>query len=214
MSKLFVAGHSLGAARAAIYAYYRLSQTLHVDGLYLFGCPNPGNRLIGKKLSSIPVLSYKNRRDLVTNIPVNIEFLNEEYVPVSPFLELNERAPKGDSWGIFSDHHSELYQKGINRLSGTWTSNLTITPIDAINAVVDMYNHTGTWSWTHFVNGEYCGIRNINGDKLVVFRGSTTALDWTNDIEVLQTTAYGARMSQGFLEGVTPVIPQMDYNVL
>lgn len=208
MTNVYITGHSLGAARAALYAYSRVVSGLPVSGLFLFGCPNPGNRMIGKLLSSIPVYSYKNRRDLVTNVPIDLEFLNEEYLPVTRFYELNEPAPATDAWGIFSDHHSELYQAGIQKMFQQ--PKLTVTPLDAINAVVDLYNNKGVWSWTHFVDAEYCAAKEFPDSKLMVFRGSTTALDWIDDFDAFQTTVLGARMSNGFWNGICKILTDLD----
>jgi Lipase (class 3) len=207
MPKVYLTGHSLGAARACLYAYYRLVNNLPVDGVYLFGCPNPGNKFLGKILSSVPVISFKNRRDLITDVPVDLELFGEEYVQVAPFIELNEPAPIGDKWGIFSDHHSELYQSGVNKM--IWPQETS--PKDAINAVVNQYNLKGNWSWEHTVNGQYCSITKMqNGDNLVVFRGSTTSLDWTYDFDAIQIHLYDAKVSQGFWGQVNPIKTLID----
>ncbi len=78
--KVYIAGHSLGAARAFLYAFSRVRRGLPVDGLFACGCPNPGNAVIGGVLqhAGIAVRSIKNRRDLVTDVPVDIALLGEQ----------------------------------------------------------------------------------------------------------------------------------------
>lgn len=207
MPKVFITGHSLGAARAVLYAYYRIINNLPVDGLYLFGCPNPGNSALGKALSIVPTISFKNRRDLITDVPVDLQFVGEEYVQIAPFTEINQPAKFGDIWGIFSDHHSELYQAGVNKL--IW-KNLSVTPTNAINAIVDQYNLKGKWIWENTNDGEYCGIEDYTDSKLVVFRGTTTALDWVNDFDATEMHLYDAKVSQGFWQQVYPIKQELD----
>lgn len=205
---IYIAGHSLGAARAALYTYSRMKRGLPVAGVFLFGSPHPGNRKIGLTLSGARVVSCKNRRDLVTDVPVDLEFLNEEYVPAAPMVELNEKAPSGDSWGLFADHHSELYLAGARKLPSV---DAPVSAGDAAEAIIDLYNSAGSWSWEHKINGQYWCMRTLlNGAKLMVARGSTTGLDWLNDIEALQTDVLGARVSTGFWAGVGPVQDALD----
>lgn len=204
---LYITGHSLGAARAALYAFSRVKRGLPVAGVYLFGCPNPGDRHIGLTLSSVPVQSYRNRRDLVTDVPVDLDFLNEEYVKPAPVAAFNEKAPSGDSWGVFSDHHSELYLAGAEKL----TAPAIVTPAEAALAIIGLYNGAGDWSWSHLVDGQYWAMRTTaSGARILVARGSTTLLDWIHDFDALQTDVYGARVSEGFWAGVGPIEAVLD----
>jgi pimeloyl-ACP methyl ester carboxylesterase len=205
---IYLAGHSLGAAHAALAAFSRLKRGLRVDGIYLFGCPQPGDKTIGRVLSTISVTSLKNRRDPITALPADLELLGEEYVPVAPFLSVDQSPPPIDPWGLFADHHSELYAAAALQLPATPA---LVSISDAAAAVLNLYYETGLWSWTHFIDGQYWAVRSFpDGAKLAVARGSTTNLDWLQDLDFNQTTMHGARVSQGFWAGVAPVEAELD----
>jgi len=61
-------GHSLGAALATIAAYHHREQT---QGLYTFGSPRVGNRLLAVELSeAVPgTFRFVHHRDIVTTVP-------------------------------------------------------------------------------------------------------------------------------------------------
>lgn len=211
MSKeVFISGHSLGAARACLYAWSRIKRGLHVDGVYVFGCPNPGNHFLQNAVRYAQTWrSIKNGHDLVPDVPVEFPLLGIEYVQMKPFEETNEPPHKGDTWGPFSWHHIELYQAGVAKLPPTG-NNVHIELNDAVNSCADLYANTGNWDMVHSVNGQYFGTRTINGAKLIVFRGSTTSLDWMNDLEATQVTAYDSKVSVGFWNGVNPIATYID----
>lgn len=211
---MFIGGHSLGASRGVAYAYARVVRGLPVDGIYVFGCPRPGNRVIPNALINTPIFrSIKNRRDLVTCVPVDLEFLNEEYVDAKKFEETNEAAPPNDRWGPFKDHHIQLYQKGCRTLPAIDGAALSL--IDAVDAVADLYEASSThWDWLNAEDGRYWGMRDYPDARFLVARGSTTALDWVDDFDATEIDVLGARISAGFWAGVGPIMDRLDAALL
>lgn len=201
---IYITGHSLGAAEACLYAYDRVQRGLPVDGVYVFGCPRPGNSGLGQALAGVPIWrsirNYSGRFpsfDLVTSVPFDVEALLD-YSQPAPFEDIDEAPEAGDSWGPFAWHHSQLYAAGCAKLPRTG-SGAEVELIDAIGAVQDLYDAVGAWSVPHFVDGQYWGLRQMpNGAKLLVFRGSTTGIDWVHDLETLQVPLHSAKVSVGF----------------
>lgn len=208
MSGIYIGGHSLGAARAFLYAYSRVKRGLRVDGIICCGSPNPGNDVIGYALSGIPIFSLKNRRDLITDVPVDIELFGEEYVQPVPFDEIDEPAKRGDPWGLLSDHHVELYQAGAAKLPSP-PGQPSIA--DAVDQIARLYDTVEGWDWINPVDGAYWGMHKFaSGARLMIARGTTTRLDWWNDFDAVQIPAMGAQVSQGFWAGVANVQDQLD----
>jgi Lipase (class 3) len=199
---VFIAGHSLGAAEAVLYAYDRVERALPVDGIYVFGCPRPGNSVIGSALASVPVWrSIRNDLgrfpdyDLVTAVPFDIEECLD-YAQPAPFEAIAEAAAPDDPWFLFRYHHSQLYQAGCRKLPPTGGA---VELTDAIDAVQDLYDNTGRWDVPNFVDGQYWGMRVMpNGARLLVFRGSATGTDWSHDLDTMQILIHAAKVSRGF----------------
>ena len=209
---VFIGGHSLAAARAWEYAYSRFVRGLRVDGVYALAPPNPGNRAIGmlaqKQPPNVVLLSLKNRRDLVTDVPVDIELLGEECVQPVPFTEIDQPPPAGDSWGVFADHHIGLYVAGANALPANAAA---ITLGDAAGDIARLYQSDAGWDWVNPVDGQYCAMRRYaNTARLMIFRGSVTEKDWLDDFDAVQIKVMGAMMSQGFWAGIGPIIDRLD----
>lgn len=206
---IYIIGHSLGAAEASLYAWSRINRRLPVAGVYLFGCPRPGNSVISTTLSRVPVRSVCNGRDLVTRVPFDLPPL-ESYANAAPFEMGNAPPPAGDTWGLFAWHHSELYAQACRSLPAS-PAGSAVGLIEAIDAIVDLYNDTGTWDWRHDVDGQFWHMRIApSGARMMIARGSTTALDWTHDFDALQTNVDGARVSDGFWKGVGPILTDLD----
>ena len=202
---IYIAGHSLGAARAALYAFSRIKRGLPVDGVFLFGCPRPGDAMIRDALSQIPVRSIKNGDDPITDVPLDIELIDEDYCQPRDFEAVN--VPWNDSlpdWGPFNAHHIELYQEGCKSLP----DNTTLLIV--AQAVYDLYNLLGEWDWVHPEDGRYWGMRKSGNDRILVARGSTTPYDWVEDFRAIQCTQMGARVSEGFWDGVGPIMAILD----
>ena len=207
---VFVGGHSLGAARALLYAWSRLKRGKRVDGIYALAPPRPGDNYIGLNLAASPgviVQSLKNRRDFVTNVPVDMKLINERYEPAWPFTEVDE--PGGP--GLFGDHHIDLYQAGARKLPGIDAS---IQIAAAADQIARLYDDRSEWDWLHDVDGEFCSMKIMpSGARLVIFRGSITALDWLDDFDARQILIMGARVSEGFWRGVAAVQDLMDAQI-
>lgn len=102
-----VAGHSLGAARAAWFmARYGGAATL-LRGV-LCGCPSPGDLIFRSALDHVQIASYRNLADPVCEVPWF------PFFPLRPFIRLQQKP----AHGILSieDHHIALYQAGIHQL--------------------------------------------------------------------------------------------------
>ena len=213
---VFIVGHSLGAAEACLAAFSRTRRGLPVDGVYVFGCPRPGNAVIGSALASVPIWrSIRNdlgrfpSYDLVTAVPFDIEELLD-YAQPAPFEAIAEPPAPDDPWLLFRYHHSQLYQAGCRKLAPTG-SGAAVELVEAIDAVQDLYDGVGAWAWQNFVDGQYCAMRVMpNGAKLLVFRGSTTPLDWMHDLDTRQVDLHGAKVSRGFWAGPGAIEAALD----
>ena len=225
---VFIAGHSLGAGEAEECAFDRVKRGLPVDGVYVIGSPRPGNSVLGTALSKVPVWrSIQNRvgphfpdYDLVTSVPFEAGPLFD-YSQIAPFELIAEPAAPNDTWGLFRYHHSFLYQAGVQKLSPT-SSGAAVELTEAVDAIQDLYGGpgyaahdkaapAGRWDVPNFVDGQFWGMRIMpNGARLVVFRGSTTRLDWWHDFEFGQIDLHGAKVSAGFWQGVGASLGALD----
>ncbi len=204
MSRVFIAGHSRGAAEAALYAFSRIKRGLPVDGLYLFESPRPGNQVVRDTLASIEIVrSIKNVGDPVTDVPLDLDLIDEDYEDAAPFTMINEPyTPNLPDWGPVNPHHIELVQAGCRKLPPTGGA---IDLVQAVDATYDLYNMLGHWDWTHPEDGRYWGMRKFGDNFLLIARGSVTGKDWLLNFEALQIDVLGARVSDGFWAGVAPV---------
>ncbi len=103
-----ITGHSLGAARAALFA--GMVQGLPISQITLFGCPRPGAAQLKTLLAGAPIDSYKNRADPVTDVPLPL--------PDAPYIHVRNLTPIDGlvdfSLGPpFDDHHIINYCKGL-----------------------------------------------------------------------------------------------------
>lgn len=105
-----ITGHSLGAARAAIMA-----AMIGAARVVLFGCPRPGNQGLADALKDIPITSYKNRLDPVTDVPVPL--LNFPYTHARPFTAVDGMVDYSLGWP-WNDHHIANYVAGLEKLNG------------------------------------------------------------------------------------------------
>lgn len=219
---VYIAGHSLGAARAAMYAFSRVSRRLPVDGVYTFGCPRPGNSVLGRALAQVPVWrAIRNRggawpnADLFTAVPLDIGWMLD-YAQPAPFEDCRE-PPYGayNDWGILSWHHIQLYQEGCRKLAPTG-SGAPVELVEAVDATADLYGGSndipvGRWDWDHEVNGQYWGMRIMpSGARLLIARGTVTPHEWMQDFDVAQVPLANAMVSAGFWAGVGPIEGLLD----
>ena len=109
---LYITGHSLGAARALLFAALETVRGLPLAGVAAFGPPRPGAARVGEILKNVPVRCYRNREDPVCDFPLDIPLV-DPYVHVGPLLPLDCAPPDGDAWGVAADHHIELYVQAM-----------------------------------------------------------------------------------------------------
>jgi pimeloyl-ACP methyl ester carboxylesterase len=209
-SEVYIAGHSLGAAEAYEYAFSRIKRGLRVDGIYCLAPPRPGNSVLANTLlSSVKTArSLKNRRDIVPSVPIDIEWLGEEYVQPYPFEEIDEKPPAP---GLFADHSILLYAAGAQKLKPLGVS---VEIAEAATQIARLYADTTGWDWINPVNGRYWAMKIMpSGAKLMIRRGSVTVEDWLMDFDAIQIPVLGAAVSRGFWSGVQPVESAMDYQL-
>lgn len=110
---VIVAGHSLGAARAAILCGLMVKDGVLPCRRVVFGEPKPGLLDLANLIKAIPAASYRNgdglHHDLVTDVPLSFPPL--QYVHPTPIVEVCAE-PTGalfERLGAFAYHHIELY---------------------------------------------------------------------------------------------------------
>lgn len=112
---VIVAGHSLGAGRAAILSALFIESGNAPVGRVVFGEPKPGFAQLASYISKVPARSYRNadgkHHDLITDVPLS--FPPEEYVHASELIDVCAPPSSGDRWGIFAYHHMELYVQAL-----------------------------------------------------------------------------------------------------
>jgi predicted lipase len=118
---VYITGHSLGAARALIFAALERLRGLPIAGVTVFGSPRPGAAKLKEILAPVPVRVYKNRHDPVCELPLNIPLL-DPYVHVRELIHVDAApAPEeivDDVWGIAPDHRMDLYLKALQAGAG------------------------------------------------------------------------------------------------
>jgi hypothetical protein len=205
--EVYIGGHSLGAAEAYEYAYSRIKRGLRVDGIYCLAPPRPGDSALANTLlASVKVArALKNRRDIVPSVPVDIAWMNEEYVQPYPFEEIDEKPATA---GLFADHNVHLYEAGAQKLKPLGVS---VEINAAAVQIARLYAEITGWDWINPVNGRYWAMKVMpSGAKLMIRRGSVTVEDWLADFDAIQIPVMGARVSQGFWAGVAPVESALD----
>lgn len=105
-----ICGHSLGAARALICAGYAEQAGLRPKAVITFGSPRPGFSRLAEILIPVTIRSYQNRNDLVTDVPRWI-WPELPYLHPRPPIAINVPPAPGE-FGIFADHHIQLYLQG------------------------------------------------------------------------------------------------------
>ncbi len=116
--KVIVAGHSLGAGRAAILTALLCEFGNPPIARVVFGEPKPGFSKLAEYISKVPARSYRNtgagHHDLITDVPLS--FPPEEYVHASELIDVSGVPTIGDPWGCFAFHHMPLYLQGLKAL--------------------------------------------------------------------------------------------------
>lgn len=111
-----VAGHSLGAARAAIFSGMQLIKPIKI---VLFGCPRPGAQQLADTLKGVPIWSYKNREDPITDLPFPLPDLPyvhvREFIHVDGFDEPEFLKLLPAAMPLPADHHLFNYIEGMQK---------------------------------------------------------------------------------------------------
>lgn len=111
---LVVIGHSLGAARALIFAGMMASNGRPPKEVVTWGSPMPGMLALKTLLSPITQRAYRNRRDPVCDVPLPIELW--PYCHPSALIQVDSGPPE-DPMDILSDHHIFNYAKAIRAIN-------------------------------------------------------------------------------------------------
>lgn len=204
--EVYLGGHSMGGAEVYEYAYSRLIRGLRVDGIYALAPAQPGDSVLAAALARVPVIvPLKNRRDIVPSLPIDIAFLDEEYIQPRPLVEINEMPTSG---GIFADHAVSLYLTGALKLPPIGVS-VEIGP--AAEQIARLYCDATGWDWINAVDGRYWAMKVMpSGAKLMIRRGTETPLDFLDDFDATMISVLGARMSKGFWAGIQPIEGALD----
>ena len=124
---IIIAGHSLGAARAAILTGLmvhdaNLNKAPAPLACVTFGQPRPGFAKLAGVIASVPQRSYCNGNgslvDMITEVP--IAFGPENYVHPHPLTDVCEEpgASWKQQWGVFAWHAMPLYLRALERCYG------------------------------------------------------------------------------------------------
>lgn len=102
-------GHSLGSARATLFAGMGIAAGTPPLRRVGFGPPRVGCGgfcAVMAKLPDRPL--YRNRVDPIADVPTDPPFRHD-----IALTELNAAPAPDDEWGILADHHIELYVTGL-----------------------------------------------------------------------------------------------------
>jgi hypothetical protein len=121
---LIIAGHSLGAGRAAILTGLMVAAGKPPKACVTFGQPRPGFPQLAKLIAGVPQRSYCNGSadgiilDMVTEVPVALG--PEDYVHPHPLTRVCEEPNVAwfEKWGIFAYHGMPLYLAALEKLAG------------------------------------------------------------------------------------------------
>lgn len=210
--QVYILGHSLGAARAWLYAWSRIKRGLRVDGVYALASPNPGDSSIGATMEThqsahgLIARNLLNGRDFVGDVPVDLKMLGEEYVQPWKFTEICETPPMPRKFAAW--HSIALYQAGAHKL---FPSGGVVEIGQAADIIARLYQTADGWDWINPVDGAYCAVQGTAaGAKCAIFRGSITPLDWLDDFDAIQINVLGSRVSRGFWSGVAAAQDVLD----
>lgn len=117
-----VAGHSLGAGRAALAIAKLIERGIPVNLMrrVVFGEPKPGFPQLADFISKVPGRSYRNgttsHHDTITDLPFTTDVLR--YVHPTPLILVNQ-PPASEVevlLDVFGFHHVQLYAAALNKL--------------------------------------------------------------------------------------------------
>jgi hypothetical protein len=121
ISRLYIAGHSLGGALATIATFYqnhKRENSAYKTVTYVYGSPRVGNVNFSSFLSKLPFYNVQNENDIVCQVPL----------PVTPFVEGEEQVSLyyyqhtgkiylfRENWLSYIGNHSiNIYRKNITQ---------------------------------------------------------------------------------------------------
>lgn len=118
---VIIAGHSLGAARAALLTAIMMDAGRTPARRVAFGEPMPGFPQLADFIRPVPARSYCNSNgaahDVVTDLPFNIPALRLDYVHPVPRTFVTAAPAIDDSSGMFVLHHMPLYVDAVANFS-------------------------------------------------------------------------------------------------
>ncbi len=109
-----ITGHSLGAARACIYTGMLVNYFDDPAKVAIFGCPRPGSQSLADFIAHIPLKSYKNRHDPVTDVPFPLP-PRLLYAHVAPFVHVDGLVDLSLPEPLV-DHHIANYVAGLEKI--------------------------------------------------------------------------------------------------
>ena len=83
---LFITGHSLGAALAALAAS-ELYENKYFDSCYTFGSPRVGDSEFVKSITSNSIYRIINNSDIVTTIPIDFKTINYRHIGLNYLID-------------------------------------------------------------------------------------------------------------------------------
>nr|WIL04115.1 class 3 lipase [Cedratvirus lena] len=115
ISRIYIAGHSLGGALATLATFYQKQNYKTVT--YVYGSPRVGNVNFSSSLSEIPFYNVQNDNDIVCQVPLSVTPFVEEG-STNPFLFYYQHAGKvylfRENWLSYIGNHSiNIYRKNI-----------------------------------------------------------------------------------------------------
>lgn len=104
-----VTGHSLGAARASLFAGMGIAAGKPPIRRVAFGPPRVGCGDFAHVMSRLNLSPlYRNREDPVCDVPTSPPFEHDRAL-----TPLDAKPLPGDPWGLLAAHHIELYVDGL-----------------------------------------------------------------------------------------------------
>lgn len=110
-----IGGHSLGAGRAALLAGRMAIYNNSPSHVVLLGCPRAGCQALITATQGVPINSYKNRLDPVTDVPPSLPTF--PCVDIRDFIRVDGMVDYrlGFPW---DDHHYDNYLAGMEKING------------------------------------------------------------------------------------------------
>ena len=87
-TKIYLTGHSLGGAVAAILGIYLMNEQFDVAGIYTFGQPKFTNAEGARAYQRLPVLRVVYQNDVVATFPNETAGGNQHYTHIGPVVNL------------------------------------------------------------------------------------------------------------------------------